>query len=387
MTTMMSHDLDTTLDAYFKDVSEHRLLGADDEVRLAREIEERDILCWEALLSYPPATDYVLGLVEASMENSMPEFRALRGAADRARSTRRKGDKERLDTAARDVGSKLRALDLDRRYRDYVREQLPNKPRKHRGWKAYVQRVSSAERWAKRAREEFIEANLRLVITIARKYRHMGLSLDDLIQEGNLGLMKAVDRFDYRRGFRFSTYATWWIRHTVGRALAQKSRTVRLPVHLLDTRSKVKRVERELTTKLGRKPTKAEVAEAADVSIDSVEQIARGLPERRISLDAPVFSDDERSRFDIFEDPTEESVTPFDLLENKDAREMVGELMGTLKPIEADILHKRYGLGSDNQRTLQQIADEYGLSRERIRQIQQEAIAKLRRAVAAAERV
>jgi len=388
----LRHPLES-LEAYFRDVAAHDLLTPADELRLAREIEQGDILVWELLLSYPPLTDHLLGVVEANLDNSLAAFRGLRRAAAAARLRRTVRNLRELRRRAAEVGVQLRGLDLDRTFRDAafaeVRRIAAGDPRARlrvqptsRAFTSWRREVVAAMRASEDLRARFISANLRLVVTVARKYRLGGLPLEDLIQEGNLGLMKAVDRFDHRRGLRFSTYATWWIRHCVGRALAEKSRTIRLPVHMIDSRQRLARVRRELSSQLGRDPTLDEVATAAALPAERVEAIESMLPDRPISFDAPVSGEenDERTRLEIYR--VEDQATPFDDLADDQTRALVGRLLGQLKPIEADVLRQRFGLDNGDERTLQEIAEQYGLSRERIRQIQDEACRKLRRLAA-----
>ena len=375
---------------YFRDVGSHDLLTHEDELRLAREIEALDVKVWQELLSYPPTTSYVLRTVESLLENSMRSFSTLRGLATTARKRRTKASAESLHKAAHKTAVRLRALDLDRRAVDAVRASVDRAALQtrarlgfdpaSRGFRTWCDRVSGLSREALRVRREFINANLRLVITVARKYRLGGLPFEDLIQEGNLGLMKAVDRYDHRRGLRFSTYATWWIRHKVGRAIAEKSRTIRLPVHIVDSRQRLSRVRRELASRLGRAPTSQELADATELPIAKIETLEGRLPDKRMSLDQPMGDQDgDRSRMDIFRDPEDEEISPLDALEAKTTAVLVRELVSRLKPIEADVLRLRFGLEDDKERTLQSVAGKYGLSRERIRQIQEEAFSKMRR--------
>jgi RNA polymerase primary sigma factor len=391
VTTPIRNPLES-LEAYFRDVAAHDLLTSEDELRLAREIETGDVLCWEQILSYAPLTDHLLGVVEASLDNSLSSFRELRKAAASARKLRDARSARELTRRAREVGTALRGLDLDRTFRDAVTAEIrriaAGDPRPGlrvsphgKPFTDWLRRIGAADRTVDALRTEFINANLRLVVTVARKYRLGGLPLEDLIQEGNLGLMKAVDRFDYRRGLRFSTYATWWIRHCVGRALAEKSRTIRLPVHMIDSRQRIAKVRRELTAQLKRDPTTEEVATAAALPAERVEAIEQTLPERRISFDQPVGEEgDDRTRLDIYRD--DDQITAFDVMAGDQTRHLVGSLLGKLKPIERDVLRQRFGFTDGDERTLQQIAEQYGLSRERIRQIQEEACRKLRRIIA-----
>ncbi len=391
-----------SLEVYCRDVAAQGLLTADDEVRLAREIEALDIRAWELAFSYPAAVGYVVDVLERCIENALRGFRSLRRAAAAARRTRRKAERDRLSKAAHRVAAELRKLDLDRRYRDAVVAELrrcargdrtgagparlPFVPRSH-GFGRYLARIEEAVASADRLRARFVEANLRLVLAVARRYDLGAMPFSDLVQEGNLGLMKAVDRFDYSRGLRFSTYATWWIRHNVGRAIAEKARTIRLPVHVVETRQRLARIEQSLSASLGRRATTDELASAAQVSASKIEDLAGQVPQYGMSLDQPVSGDVERPRLEVFRDPHLDQPTPFDALASKRRARLVERLVSELRPVEADVVRQRYGLDGDSERTLQDIATQYGLSRERIRQIQADALAKLRRSMRRLERV
>ncbi len=232
---------------------------------------------------------------------------------------------------------------------------------------------------AQRARNEFVKSNLRLVVSIARRFNHGRMPLSDLIQEGNIGLIKAVERYDYRRGYRFSTYASWWIRHSISRALADKGRAVRLPVHMLDAYHKVTRTSRELSSKLGRPPTPEEIGISAGLPSDKVEKIQGYLLDQSLSLDRSVSDDDDRRFIELLQDP--DGLSPTEKIMEQSVNEQVQEILGDLKPIEADVLRKRFGLSGGREQTLKEIGDSYQLSRERIRQIQEQALAKIRRAL------
>ena len=397
---VINTEIKDTLAVYFQDMAAHDVLGADDEVRLAREIEALDVAVWAALLSYAPTTDYVIRLLERCLENSLSEFRALRSAAAVARTSRSKSSQRALDSAALVVAPQVRALDQDHRFRDTVMAELrrvaeSDKPgklpfsSKAPAFGRHIAQVELRLRAAHRVRQAFITANLRLVVSVARRFYQGGMGMADLIQEGNLGLMKAVNRFDYRRGFRFSTYATWWIRHTVGRAVANKGSAVRVPVHLSDMVSRVQRVRRDLASQLRRDPTLEELAQATDIKPERIEEMERQIPKHPVYLDQQLGDDSTQSRLDVFRDPQVEEHTALDTLCERSRTELVVEMINsTLRPVEADIIRQRFGLGSDeDELTLQEIADQYGLSRERIRQIQQEALVKLRKAMTRAEQV
>jgi len=248
----------------------------------------------------------------------------------------------------------------------------------------YVKVVAQKAFRLKVAKNEFVKANLRLVVSIARRFNHGRLPLADLIQEGNIGLMKAVERYDYRRGFRFSTYASWWIRHAISRALADKGRAVRLPVHMIDAYHRIAKSTRELQSKLERPPTTAEVSAATGIEADKLEKMKTFLSETPVSLDRPISDEDGRKLIDVLVDPNEGPAVP-DQMENSETQDEMMKLLAGLKPIEADILRKRFGLANDRERTLKEIGDEYRLSRERVRQLQEQALGKMRRAMAKRE--
>jgi RNA polymerase primary sigma factor len=236
----------------------------------------------------------------------------------------------------------------------------------------------------KRAKNEFVKANLRLVVSIARRFNHGRLPLPDLIQEGNIGLMKAVERYDYRRGFRFSTYASWWIRHAISRALADKGRAVRLPVHMIDAYHRIAKSERELQSKLERPATTEEIASVTGIEAEKLEKMRTFLADNPVSLDRSLSDDDGRRLIDVLVDPNEAPSPPEQMMSSETQQEML-KLLSVLKPIEADILRKRFGLLNDHERTLKEIGDEYRLSRERVRQLQEQALGKMRKAMAKRE--
>jgi RNA polymerase primary sigma factor len=241
----------------------------------------------------------------------------------------------------------------------------------------YLRRVISLSRSAQRARDAFIEANLRLVVTIARRFNFGQIPFHDLIQEGNIGLIRAVGRFDHRRGFRFSTYASWWIRHAITRAMADKGRLVRVPVHTLSTFQKVARTSRELNTKLGRAPTIEEICSSADLDEGKVKKLQDRVQMQVFSLDSKIDGEDDPRRF-IELMPDNEDRSPSRTVGDQEVFEQVQEIWSELKPIEADVLRRRFGLADGREHTLVEIGQSHNLSRERIRQIQEQALAKIR---------
>jgi len=236
-------------------------------------------------------------------------------------------------------------------------------------------KLLAAVRAADDARQHFIQSNLRLVVSIAKRYQSPGMSLLDLIQEGNLGLMRAVEKFDHRKGFKFSTYATWWIRQSIGRGIADKGRTIRLPSHLMDLLSTLTRTSAGMLKSLGREPTPRELAEETGLPFEKVEAALHAAPDL-VSLSAAIGEDGDHELGDLVADNTSE--TPFDMAAAAIERRDLLTLLDNLDARERRVLELRFGLGDDRPLTLDEVGRQYGLTRERIRQIEAKALTKLR---------
>jgi len=387
---------DTMLSRYFRDMATHRVLRPEEEVAAAKLVEELERRYWTALFSYAQAFETIALVIERAVtehEQVVPaELAELHKLLPGALTQRfGKKNQERWDKLSWDLACRLRELDGDRIYvesacaavqrlagryageRDLIGGEVQLTP----SFRRYVDRVDLARREQKQAKNRFLAANLRLVVSIARRYNRGRMPLIDLIQEGNLGLMKAVERFDHTRGYRFSTYASWWIRHAISRALADKGRAVRIPVHMLDTFNRVQKATQALSSRTGKDPSSEELSKETGIAEEKLEKMQGYWAETPFSLDRPVNDEDGRKFVDFLEN--ESIPSPHETLVQQAWSDEVQRLLSTLSPMESRILRWRFGLDDEEELTLKEIGDKYNLSRERIRQLQEQALGKIRK--------
>lgn len=393
---VVESDREGPLTPYFRDMSVHDVMSRDEELEAAIKIATLRRSYWTAILAYPSFIPGILGLVEESLgsgKTKLPraEMSAMKVASRRLRDRDLVAHQKAYEAARVALAEQLALLDLDGVASEQILADLQTieagqghalsmkvkLPRKgSRPFQSYAKKVRREHQALWIAKNAFVRANLRLVVTIARRFNHGRMPFQDLIQEGNIGLMKAVDRFDHRKGFRFSTYGSWWIRHAISRAIADKARAVRLPVHMIDAYNKVRKARRAFEAEHGRKADDAEVAEMTGVSVERISRMRWSLVENPMSLDQPLGEDRDRTMLDSLEDP--DLVETPELIENQVLHETLKEVFSSLTAIEADILRKRMGLDDERRMTLKEIGESYSLSRERIRQLQEQALGKLR---------
>jgi RNA polymerase primary sigma factor len=398
---------------YFREMATHPVMGPEEELDTAVDVEKAEVEHWCAILSYLPAAEFALDALEGDLPKEeeaieVPQIAELRKYCKTYKKQRNKLTREqekKFRAFSESLARAIRLADSDRLWiahaEDVVRklgdpappddleeegiaiaapatapteiQTLANTP----GYKRYLERISEASRHCKIVKNKFVKANLRLVVSIARRYNRGRLPLIDLIQEGNIGLMKAVERFDHSRGYRFSTYASWWIRHAISRALADKGRAVRIPVHMLDTHNRVQRATQAVIARTGRDPTLDELEKETGIPQEKLDKVKGAWAETPFSLDRPVGDEDGRKFIDFLQD--EQMLSPYESLISQKWGEEVRRLLGHLTPIESRIIRWRFGLDDEDELTLKEIGDKYNLSRERIRQLQEQALGKIRK--------
>ena len=381
---------DDTMSAYLAQLSHISLYTADEEQAQARKIESLELEFWQQALSYPATAELTLGFLPEDAETEATELltklcqsyrRAIKRAGGAANIKPHSSRTKLVDT----LSTSLRQADADNELLDAVADnaratflkcdaEVDNSPALSEDHLVSLERARGA---ALRARNNFVRANLRLVVSVSKRFHNRNIPFLDLIQEGNVGLMKAVHRFDYRRGFRFSTYAHWWIRQSIERAIINKGSQVRLPVHVVDSRRQLQKAISKLRQRLGRSPSTGEIAAKTDQPVRKVEELLRSIQVDLLSLDEGLGDSDSRKVVDLIRDPNRPAIDDAVIREN--TIERIRELMVQLNPMERDIIQRRFGLGHDEDETLDEIGRSYNLSRERVRQIQVQGLAKMRR--------
>jgi RNA polymerase primary sigma factor len=379
------------LGKYFQELADHEVLDSDAETEAAKMIADLEINRWRVIFKNPALAsdlvDSVLATASADYEGDdlVKAVSALsllrRMSKNVARSAR---TRKSYTMTASELALTLYELDIKRTLVHtatmHLRTASVEAKRGSRPTVAHMNELANITSYIEVAKHKFIQANLRLVVAIARRYDRGQMPLIDLIQEGNLGLIKAVERFDYRRGFRFSTYASWWIRHAIGRALADKGNAVRVPVHALDTQHRLAKAQEMFGLRLGRAPTDDELAEEVGIDRRRLARVRKHPIVPVCSLDREISDSDDRRYVDLLAD--EECKSPFESTMINAWTEEMDEVLGVLTPMEQKIIRWRYGLDSGEEMTLKEIGDFYNLSRERIRQLQEQALRKIRRHLA-----
>jgi RNA polymerase primary sigma factor len=404
---------DSMLARYFREMATHPVMGPEEELETAIEVERAEVDHWVAILSFGPAADYALDSLEKDLPTAeeerldLPQIGEIRKLVKTFKKQRNKftrDQEKKYRSWCASLAKAIRLADSDRLWIAHAEEVVrklgqepdeeeqdglldqeegasPSPSNPHipvtQPYVKFTVKIGEAAARSRVTKNKFVKANLRLVVSIARRYNRGRLPLIDLIQEGNIGLMKAVERFDHTRGYRFSTYASWWIRHAISRALADKGRAVRIPVHMLDTHNRIQRATQAVLARTGREPTLGELEHETGIPQEKLDKVKGSWAETPFSLDRPVGDEDGRKFIDFLQD--EAAMSPYDALASQKWNAEVRRLLTTLTPIESRIIRWRFGLDDEDELTLKEIGDKYNLSRERIRQLQEQALGKIRK--------
>ena len=346
-----------------KSKAEDNVISTDDVEKLGLEVDDRVTVCAELKKEGYAIEDTSMTEYEKSMLDDIGSETTIDDSV--------KIYLKQIGQVALLSGDEETKLAVQMRDAQEAKEALANPdltPEAREGYEAILKQGN-------KARKRLIEANLRLVVSIAKKYVNKGMQFLDLIQEGNMGLMKAVEKFDYTKGFKFSTYATWWIKQSITRAIADQARTIRIPVHMVETINKAGRVSRQLLQELGREPTPEEIAEKMGVPVEKINEIQK-ISQDPVSLEKPIGEEEDSKMIDFIED--NDTPSPSALSEATMLNDKLNEVLATLTPRENEVIRRRYGLDDGKPKTLEEVGKEFNVTRERIRQIEAKALRKLR---------